>query len=431
VWEGGSFQGSEEERKRLLSDALAEGAEYVDVEFRAGFDDLIARARGRRIVLSSHDFEGIPSDLDARVDRMRATGAEIVKVAVRTRRLCDAVTLAHVGTRVGRDAGLVIVGMGEEGIVTRVLPSRFNSKWTYAGELSGIGQVTPQLLFDQFRFREVTSTTALYGVVGSPVSHSVSPVMHNRAFSAADIDAVYLPLRADDADDFVTFGRAFGVSGASVTTPYKVALASRVDEVTGIAARLGAINTIRVAGGRWLGDNSDVAGFLEPLAGRLSLGGLRAAVLGAGGAARAVAAALALEGARVSVHARNESRAVELAHLTAGTAGPWPPEPGSWDLLVNCTPVGMYPDVEATPIAREHLSRGTVYDLVYNPPRTRLLREAEAAGCRTIGGLEMLVAQARRQFEWWTGVQPAAELMRRAALDKLAAFAAVTEKAEV
>ncbi len=180
--------------------------------------------------------------------------------------------------------------------------------------------------------------------------HSVSPAMHNAAFRAARLDAVYLPLPAASAADFVTFGRAIGISGASVTIPLKVSLFDRVDEVYSVARRIGAINTIRVEDGRWIGGNTDASGFLEPLQERVALAGLRASVLGAGGAARAVAVALASSGCAVRLHARNRQQAEETAMLTSVELGPWPPEPGSWDLLINCTPVGMYPRVDETPI---------------------------------------------------------------------------------
>ncbi len=422
TWEGGSFSGSEEERKRLLSDALAAGAEYVDVEARAGFGDLIARTAGRRIVISEHHFDGIPGDLGARAQAMQATSAEVVKLAVQTRRLRDCVTLFDLAAQTPGRNNLVLIGMGEHGLATRTLAARFHSKWTYAGGLSSIGQVTPESLVGEFRFRDVGPATALYGVVGSPVAHSVSPAMHNAAFQAAGIDALYMPLPAADVDDFVAFARAFDVKGASVTTPYKVALFDRVDDVSDLATQIGAINTIRMEGGRWIGDNSDVSGFLQPLAGRLPLGEVRAALLGAGGAARSVAVALSSNGARVSVHARNRLRAADVAALAAGSVGDWPPAPGGWDLLVNCTPIGMYPHVRQTPLPIECLGGGTVYDLVYNPQKTRLLQEAERAGCSTIGGLEMLVGQARRQFEWWTGVCPQADVMRNAAVKKLGEF---------
>jgi len=250
----------------------------------------------------------------------------------------------------------------------------------------------------------------------------VSPAMHNAAFAAAHVNAVYLPFPAVGAKDFVRFGKALGVNGASVTVPFKVALFEDVDEVYAVARRVGAINTIRVTDGRWIGGNTDVSAFLEALRNGVPLANTRAAVLGAGGAARAVAVALASSGGVVRIHARNRGQAEDVAALTSATAGPWPPEPGSWDLLVNCTPIGMHPYVDETPIDAAALSGACVYDLVYNPPTTRLLREAALAGCQTIGGLEMLVAQAHEQYRWWTGARAPSGVMRKAALRRLAEF---------
>jgi 3-dehydroquinate dehydratase / shikimate dehydrogenase len=431
VWEGGSFAGSEEERMRLLEEALVSGAEYVDVEFSAGFGKLLARTGGKRLILSVHDFERIPGDIGTRVQAMQATGVEVVKLGVKTARLADCVTLLEVSARACRRGRLVVIGMGDHGLITRALPSRFHGEWTYAGALASIGQLRADALIREFRFREIDSGTSIYGVVGSPVAHSVSPSMHNAAFRESRIDAVYLPLPAVDVDDFVTFARAFGLKGASITTPYKVALFHRVDATSDLAMRIGAINTLRTDGVRWLGDNSDVSGFLEALRSRSALAGIRAAVLGAGGAARSVSIGLAERGAHVTVHARNAERAQEVAALVSGDIGPWPPGRGSWDLLVNCTPIGMHPHVADSPVPAEQLRRGIVYDLVYNPPMTRLLREADAAGCQTIGGLEMLVGQAQQQFEWWTGVRPPAHTMRAAAIRKLQEFAGAVAQAEV
>jgi 3-dehydroquinate dehydratase/shikimate dehydrogenase len=421
TWEGGRFLGSEDERRSLLREALARGAEYVDVEWKADFRDVIAETAGRGVVLSMHDFDGVPHDLAAQAQAMRATGAEIVKLAVMTTRLTDCLPLLDLGAQIGR-GGAVLIGMGECGLATRVLARKFGSRWTYAGLERQVGQLTPGELLGSYRFRSVTESTGIYGLVGSPLTHSASPAMHNAAFSAAGLDAVYLPFPAADADDFVTFGRALGVRGASVTIPFKVALRDRVDEADAVARRIGAINTIREIEGRWIGGNTDAAAFLRPLRDRVPLAGARVAVLGAGGSARAVVAALAGSEARVSVHARSRARAEEVAMTASVAVGPLPPEPGSWDLLVNCTPVGMFPNVDATPVEAAALTGRYVYDLIYNPPTTRLLREAAAAGCQTIGGLEMLVAQALEQFEWWTGVKPPAGVMREAALKRLAEF---------
>jgi 3-dehydroquinate dehydratase/shikimate dehydrogenase len=423
TWEGGEFKGAEDTRKQILAEALALGAEYVDIEWRAHFDDLIAQTRGARIVLSAHDFHGVPIDLTARVHAMRSTGAEVIKVAATMTRLSDCVPLLDLGAQSARQSGLVLIGMGPYGLATRVLAGRFGSLWSYVGALRDIGQLSAHALLKDYHFRSVTDTTEIYGVAGGSVQHSVSPAMHNAAFRAARVDAVYLPLPAANAADFATFGRAIGISGASVTIPLKVSMFDQVDEVYAVARRIGAINTIRVEHGRWIGGNTDASGFLEPLQERLSLTGLRASVLGAGGAARAVIAALGSSGCSVRVHARNREQAEEIRLLTSVELGPWPPEPGSWDLLINCTPIGMYPRVDQTPVPADQLTGHYVYDLIYNPSITRLMREAASRGCQTIGGLDMLVAQAREQFQWWAGTRPQAGVMREAALKRLAEFA--------
>ncbi|MBI3402621.1 MAG: shikimate dehydrogenase [Acidobacteria bacterium] len=421
-WEGGSFKGSEEERRRLLGEALSLGAEYVDIEWRARFTDLIAQTGGRRVVLSTHDFLDVPIDLTARVHAMRSTGAEVIKIAVATKRLSDCVPLLDLGAQSGRQGGLALIGMGPFGLPTRILAARFGSIWTYAGSLNDLGQLTPQTLIKEYHFRSLTGSSEIYGLTGRAVAHSVSPAMHNAAFRAAHLDAIYIPLPAASAEDFVTFGRAIGLNGASVTIPFKIALFDHVDEVDAVARRIGAINTIRAQDGRWVGANTDAVGFLEPLHERVRLDGLRASVLGAGGAARAVTVALSSCGCSVRLHARTRAQAEEVAVLTPVEIGPWPPESGSWDLLINCTPVGMYPRINETPVPADLLTGRYVYDLIYNPSATRLLREASARGCQTIGGLEMLVAQAEGQFQWWTGSRASPGVMREAALKRLAEF---------
>ena len=422
TWEGGQFKGSEDDRKRMLSEALALGAEYVDIEANARFTDLLDQSGGRHVVLSYHDFTGVPSDLAGRVQAMRSTGAEVVKIAVEAQSLSDCVPLLDLGVQAGRQSGLVVIGMGTFGLVTRVLARRFGSMWTYAGAQAQVGQVSAATLLHDYRFRTLGESTDVYGLTGLPLSHSVSPAMHNAAFAAARLDAIYLPLPAASAEDFVTFGRAIGIKGASITTPHKVSLCECVDEVYAVARRIGAINTIRVIDGRWVGANTDVGGFLDPLTQRVPLAGVRVSVLGAGGAARAVAVALVSSGCKVRIHARNQQQAEEVALRASADVGPYPPEPDSWTVLVNCTPVGMHPNVDDTPLDASRLTGRYVYDLIYNPAVTRLMREAAQAGCQTIGGLEMLVGQAHEQFEWWTGTRPPPGVMREAALKKLAEF---------
>ena len=414
-WEGGGFEGSEEQRRRILACALELGAEYVDVEFKAGFArELMASTAGKRIVVSTHDFEGVPGDLIDRVRAMRATGAEIVKVAITARSLADNLRLLQLE----RARSTVLIGMGPAGVATRVLAAHFHSAWSYAGEGHAPGQVPAARMLEEFRFRDVTDRTGIYGVVGSPLTHSISPAMHNAAFRAAGADAVYLPLVASSAEDFTMFATALGVKGASITIPYKVDLFQRADDVDDLSRKVGAVNTYRRDGVRWAARNTDVSGFLTPLRGRIDLRGARAAVLGTGGAARAVAVALESVGSTVAVYGRSRSKAEAVARIVGGAGAPFPVPPKSWDVLVNTTPVGMFPHVDGTPFEGPFDGR-LVYDLVYNPAETRLLKDAASAGCATIGGLDMLVAQAEDQSEWWLGHRPPVNLMRDAALSSV------------
>jgi len=424
-WEGGRFDGSEDDRRRILEEALQRGAEYVDIEWRAGFDTLVRSASGARVVLSMHDFEGVPADLTDRVRAMRGTGAGIIKVALMARRLSDALPLRAV-TRSGR---AVVIAMGQAGVSTRLLAAHFGSCWTYAGDGMAPGQVPAARMIQEFRFRQVRSTSAVYGVVGHAALLSRSPVMHNAAFEAEGLDAVYVPLQPQDFDDFLEFADAIGLSGASVTIPYKLdafQAARRRDEAAG---RVGAVNTLRRTGEGWDATNTDVAGFLAPLtaAYEMPLDGARGSVLGAGGAARAVVVALASQGVRVTVHARRTDQAREVADLVGGAIGEWPAQPDSWDLLVNCTPLGGVNAPDESPMPGGPFRGRLVYDLIYRPAETRLLREARRAGCATLNGLPMLIAQAERQHEWWTGRAPHPGAMRTAIDTALEAEQPVTQ----
>ena len=419
-WEGGHFQGSEEERERLLSEAQSAGAEFVDVEARAEFVSTITRRRrGRGIVLSLHAFGEPPSDLLERARAMRSTGAEIVKIAIEAQRLGDVLPLMDLATHpdfVDPDGmnGHVLLAMGQAGVPTRVLAARLGNRWTYAGDGVAPGQIPAARLLGEFGFRRIKPDATLYGVVGNPIAHSLSPVMHNAGFNALGLNAIYVPLQACDVDDFVTFARDTRMAGASITAPFKVGMLTHVDETDEMAKRVGAVNTLVVREGRWIGANTDVDGFLAPLAGRMALKGTRATVLGAGGAARAVAVALGSQGAGVTICARQASAAREVAALAGGAAGAWPPRPGSWDVLVNATSSGSRGPVD-DPMDGVPLDGEIVFDLVYAPARTPLLERARNEGCLTIGGIEMLVAQAERQFELWTGYRPPAGLFRAAA----------------
>jgi 3-dehydroquinate dehydratase/shikimate dehydrogenase len=416
AWEGGHFDASEEMRRALLSRALEAGAEFVDVEWRACFDEGVARDP-RRAVVSLHDFQGVPDDLDSRARAMRQSGAATIKIAVAAARLSDALPLLPIA----KQGDAVVIAMGDAGLPSRLLAARFGSKWTYAGEAVAPGQIPASRMIDEFRFASVHPDTAIFGVVGSVGLHSMSPLMHNAAFEAAGIDAVYIPLRAADYEDFLTFADALSVHGASVTIPFKLDALQAARDADEITRRIGAANTLRRTSAGWEATNTDVAGFLAPLevAYGKSLAGSRAAVMGAGGAARAAVAALVSRGVQVTIYARRTVQAAEVAVACGATVQPWPPAAGSWDVLVNCTPLGGSSARNDNPLPGGPFDGRLVYDLTYGDEETPLLREARAAGCLTLDGLPMLIAQAERQFEWWTGRRPRPGVMKAAAYSRM------------
>jgi 3-dehydroquinate dehydratase/shikimate dehydrogenase len=425
AWEGGKFDGSEEERRAILRQALEAGAEFVDVEWRAGFDDVIAQDPAR-VVVSFHDFTGMPAGLEDRVAAMRRTGAGTIKVAYAARALCDTLPLRAIGEQ----GQAVVIGMGEPGVPSRLLAARYHSRWTFAGQGVAPGQMPAARMRDTFRFRAVGAATRLFGVVSRTAMHSLSPVMHNAAFAAAGLDAVYVPLTTDDFADFLAYADAMGFEGASVTIPFKLDALQAAAVHEPIAAAVGAANTLRRdAQGPWEATNTDVEGFLAPLGPlfQKGLAGVRAAVLGAGGSARAVAAALASRGAIVTVHARRAEQAADVARAFGAEPAALPPSPGSWDLLVNCTPLGGANRRHESPMAGEPLDGRAVYDLTYGDGDSALVADARRAGCVVLDGLPMLIAQAERQFEWWTGQRPAPGVMQAAALGALGRTTTTTE----
>ncbi|HEY6617844.1 MAG TPA: type I 3-dehydroquinate dehydratase, partial [Vicinamibacterales bacterium] len=223
MWEGGHFDGTEEERRSILAAALDRGAERVDVEFRAvegqstgvPFRDLLSKG-AERIVVSSHDFDGVPADLESRARAMRGTGAGTIKIAVSVRSISQTLCLKTIA----KDGDAVVIGMGELGVASRLLAGRFGSAWTYAGDGIAPGQIPARQMIDDYGFRRVSPSTRIFVVVSTHALHSLSPVMHNAAFEAAGLDAVYVPLPVHDFSDFLAFAEEMGVEGASVTIPF-------------------------------------------------------------------------------------------------------------------------------------------------------------------------------------------------------------------
>lgn len=426
--DGGRREVGERERIALLAAAARRYGVLCDVEADCAAEAGALGMPAGRLVLSHHDFERTPPDLVALFDRMAERPAAVYKLATRAATVAD--TFAHFrllerARATGRRA--VAVAMGARGVASRVLGPAWGAAFTFCalepGRESAPGQPSLDEARDLYRVERLTRESAVTGLAGGRVGYSRSPRMHNGAFARFGIDGVYVPFETDDLGALLGALRDSGwnVRGLSVTNPFKVEVLAHLDAVDPVAERAGAANTVVFDGGRLVGYNTDVDGALLPLeavAGPLA--GLRVAVVGAGGAARALLCGLASRGARATVYARRPEAARDVAARFGAGARPLGDLAGERpDVLVNTTPVGTsgHPG-ERSPVEPAWLGGvGVVYDLVYDPERTPLLEEAERAGCRTLGGLPMLAAQAALQFELWTGraVAPAEMLALAAA----------------
>lgn len=417
--QGGGARPSE--REPLLRRALQAGVEYIDLEF-GDPDQVLMKGRGRaRRILSYHDFNGTPADLQALHREMRQSAGEaLLKIVTFADAASDLLRMRDL-LRSATPGTLIAFCMGGRGIPSRILAPLWGSAALYAPARgtadSAPGQVPLEDLFDLYRFDRIGPGTRLLGVLGFPIGHSLSPRVHNAALGALDLDYRYLPLEARTMAEFLPILSEMRICGLSVTLPHKEAILPHLDALDGPARRIGAVNTVVKIWNRLEGFNTDVEAAVAPLRSRLTLQGLRVAVMGAGGAARALVHGLVAEGARVTLFNRTPSRARDLARALQVRHLPWARLRGfDADLLINATSVGLAPEIDRTPIPGTWIAAPVVYDIIYNPPETRLLREARARGLVVIDGLEMFVAQAAAQFELFTGRRAPLEVMRRAAL---------------
>ena len=420
---GGGFRGTLAEELSILTQAARAGFSMVDVEIESAEEASKTeweklREAGASVLISFHDFSRT-GDLDGVLARMRRYSPDFAKVVTTAESLSDSLTVLRWLESRSDEARLVGLAMGEQGLVSRILGLRAGSVFTFAaapdGEATAPGQVTAHAQREMYRVEELDQATRIYGVAGNPVAHSLSPLMQNAAFRRERFNAVYLPLKVERMDDLLRVITELPLSGLSVTMPFKQEILPYLANLDPLSARLGACNTVRLgADKRLYGFNTDVAGVVRPLERRMALKGAKVLVLGAGGAARAAVYGLADKGSQVFVWSRNEALGAELASA-AGAQSMARAEIGDirFDALVNATPCGMVGNPEPLPLQAEEWDAGIVFDLVYNPLETPLLKMARRRGAVAIQGVEMFVQQGARQFELWTGKPaPEADMLR-------------------
>lgn len=427
--DGGKWPGTEEARQLLLRTAIVQGVDYVDLE-----EDVAAKVprygKTKRII-SLHDFRKTPDDLPAIHARLKALDADIVKIATLANdphdnlRMLDLVKNAEVPT--------IGICMGEMGIPTRVLCGKYGSPFTYATfhqERSlAPGQLSFQQMQELYGYEQINAETEVYGVIGDPIAQSMSPLVHNKAFRQAGLNKVYLPFRIprEDVGSFLDEAQRLDIRGLSVTIPHKEAILKKLTKVDGGVKGVGAANTILFKDNEVIGYNTDYRGAMDSLEKAMNLPhgapeplkGKTAMVLGAGGAAKAIAYGLKRRGAEVIITGRTLEHAEALAKRLECKSLEWGARHApAIDILINCTPIGMHPNVDEAPYEKHRLRPSmVVFDTVYNPETTLLVKEAKTKGCNVITGVAMFIRQAALQYELFTG-QPAPEELMREELKK-------------
>lgn len=426
--DGGRWDRSEEARLQLLRLAIAEGADYIDLE-----DDVaggVRRYGTTKRIVSHHDMLRTPPDLARLHARMVALDADVVKIATMANHPTDNLRMLElVHATLVPTVGIC---MGDIGVPTRILAGRAGAPFVFATfndeRALAPGQIGWRPMRDLYHYDAITPATRIYGVVADPVAHSLSPAVHNAACRAAGIDAVYIPFRvpADQLDEFLTAATRWPLAGLSVTIPHKEAVLVKCTRQDDLVKAIGAANTLTFTPNSITAANTDAVAAVESLAAMLAeteqlaggdgLGVKTALVLGAGGAARAVAFGLKQRGVEVTIAARTPERGKKVATDVGCKLVDWSARHRMpHDCIVNATPIGMHPDVNATPFDKEHFRPYmVVFDTVYNPENTLLIKEARGAGCRVVTGVEMFVRQAAIQFRTWHGVEPPPGVMREA-----------------
>ncbi|KAF7022469.1 hypothetical protein CFC21_035215 [Triticum aestivum] len=437
-WEGGRYDGDDATRFETLCLAMELGVDYVDIELKVAdkFVDFLSGNKPDKckLIVSSHNYESTPSceELANLVARIQEVGADIVKVATTATDIVDVSRMFQV--MVHCQVPMIGLVMSERGLMSRVLSPKFGGYLTFgildATKTSASGQPTLEELLDIYNIRCIGPDTKVLGLIANPVKQSKSPILHNKCLQSVGYNAVYLPLLADDLARFLDTYSSPDFSGFSCSLPFKVDAVHCCHEHDAVAKSIGAINTIvRKSDGKLVGYNTDYIGAISaiedgigglgskdaamsPLSGRLIV------VVGAGGAAKAIAYGAKKKGARVVVANRTYEKAVTLANAVGGQAlrladlENFRPEEGT--ILANATSLGMYPNVDGTPVPKKALRfYDVVFDAVYAPKVTRLLREAKEHGVKVVSGVEMFVRQAMGQFEHFTGGIEAPESLMR------------------
>lgn len=427
--EGGQFKGTEEQRVNLLREAIQAGADYIDIESSTPPDLLrsILESSGKtKTILSYHNFTNTPDNMEGIYQIMADSPADILKIVTYATDITDNLRLFDLLERAKKDGRpLIAFCMGEKGEVSRILSPMYGGFLTFGslekGKESAPGQIYAATLKNIYRVNDLKSDAKIYGVIGDPVSKSMGYLIHNKAFQEIGLPDIYVPFWVKSLGKFFQ-GFQSRFEGLSVTMPHKEEIIPYLDHVDNTAQRIGAVNTVVREDNRWVGYNTDCSGAMRALGSKVDVSDKEVLIIGSGGTAKAIGHGIVKKGGNLTVtYNRNKARGEELAkELNCNVLSSREAQEKEYEILINCSPVGMTPNVNESPFPSRRLQAGmTIFDSVYNPMETKLIREAKSAGCKTISGLELFINQAVDQFELWTGRTAPTSAMRQVVLEKL------------
>jgi len=437
--DGGLWRGNEEKRLQLLREAIALGVDYVDLE--QDIAGKIRRFGKTKRIVSYHNLKTTPVDIQDIADKSDELDPDIVKIATSASTLADALRVLHLG--VTGKFPTIPIAMGEIGVFTRILSAKLGAPFTYAGfnpeRVFAAGMLQFPVVKKDYFYNQIDSKTEIYGVIGDPIEQSLSPAVHNAAFRHLGLNKVLVPFLVPGGTLEAFFRELLWleIKGCSVTIPHKEEIVSFLQQKEGSIERTGSCNTVVFDGeGRRIGYNTDYRAAMESLEAAMGGGGggadgdeassplidKQVLILGAGGVARSIAFGLMRRGAHLTVTNRHDERATTLAEEIGCRMVTWSQRAACIaDVIINCTPVGMHPNLDDTPLPPAAFPRPGIvlFDTVYHPENTMLLKLGRERQATTITGVDMFLRQAALQFKIYTGLDAPLDVMRETLKRKL------------
>lgn len=427
--EGGLFIGNEAKRIEILKNSIKFGADYIDIESssnKGSIKNLIQNKKNAKVIVSYHNFKETPDNVKDPYSNIKNLEPDLIKIVTRANSVVDNFKIFDLLKTANKEKkNIVAFCMGPFGQFSRILSLIFGSEITYAFVDKGKGSASGQLALNElascYRLKKINKNTKIAGLIGNPVEHSWSHIIHNLGFDKLDINAVYLKFKVDMLKEFVDYFRKINVLGFSVTIPHKIEIVKYLDEIDIKAQEIGAVNTIVVKNKKLIGYNTDSDGAIHALKRKMVLKGKNIVLLGAGGSTRALAYGLKAEKVNISILNRTVEKAKNLAeHFNCDYGSLKDLKNIDYDILINTTSVGMYPEINSSLVPKDLIKKNSVvFDIVFNPFKTKLLKEAENKGCTIIPGFEMLIYGAMLQFKLWTDKNAPEKAMRKKIMEHL------------